>query len=372
MVRLLPELGVDEIDALTQHLSPQAVGRLRSTCRAFAAAVAENPAWAWLRAEVLEGGWDGACRAASAQGQLDALPMASAEGCSFTRITCMSAAAGGQINVLKWLRARSSPCERDETACEAAAKKGRLEVLQFLRSQSPPCPWGEGVCMVAACGGHLETLQWLRAESPPCPWKEPTVFDDAVSKSQLGVVQWLLAKEPPCPRGSRACEMAALHGHLELLQWMRARTPPYPWDAEQMVEYAVLGGYFVAGGNIEVLQFLRAQLEPCPWGKATCEGAASEGRLEALRWLRRQSPPCPWNVRACLRAAQRVVDGGVYPMFRYTRYPELVLWLREEVEALGEEEEEGEEEEQSVGGDSGDEAWEEEEGEDEGVADTGV
>ena len=92
---------------MTQHLSPQVVGRLRRTCRALAAAAAANPAWAWLRAEVLKGGWDGACNAAAAQGQLDVLRWASAQGCSFTALTCKSAAAGGQTNVLKWLRALS-------------------------------------------------------------------------------------------------------------------------------------------------------------------------------------------------------------------------------------------------------------------------
>ena len=81
---------------------------------------------------------------------------------------CTSAAKGGQLEVLEWLR--ENECPWDEDTCWAAAKGGHLEALQWARAND--CPWDEYTCREAAFGGHLEVLQWARENG--CPWDEDT------------------------------------------------------------------------------------------------------------------------------------------------------------------------------------------------------
>ena len=92
-------------------------------------------------------------------------------GLTPTRWWCSEAAAGGHLDVLKWLR--NEGCPWDEWTCSAAANVGHLEVLKWLRKENdPPCPWDEWTCSNAAEYGHLEVLKWLRNEG--CPWDEST------------------------------------------------------------------------------------------------------------------------------------------------------------------------------------------------------
>ena len=74
------------------------------------------------------------------------------------------AAAKGQLEVLKWLRANG--CPWDEQTCASAAQAGHLEVLQWARANG--CPWDKYTCSEAAENGHLEVLQWAHANE--CPW----------------------------------------------------------------------------------------------------------------------------------------------------------------------------------------------------------
>ena len=101
------------------------------------------------------------------------------------------AAAKGQLEVLKWLRANG--CPWDEKTCASAAQAGHLEVLQWARAND--CPWDKWTCAAAAEGGHLEVLQWLRANG--CPWDVST------------------------------CVTARYYGHHELLNWAIANGCPH-------------------------------------------------------------------------------------------------------------------------------------------------
>jgi hypothetical protein len=104
--------------------------------------------------------------------------------------TCVAAAAGGQLDALKWARMKGSPW--DEASCQAAAMYGHLEVLKWARTNG--CPWDEGTCKAAAAGGHLKVLKWARKNH--CPWNEDT------------------------------CQMAAKNGHLKVLKWARRNNCP--------------------------------------------------------------------------------------------------------------------------------------------------
>ncbi|KAJ1414439.1 hypothetical protein B484DRAFT_165660 [Ochromonadaceae sp. CCMP2298] len=91
--------------------------------------------------------------------------------------TCQSAAKGGHLHVLQWLRAQDPPCPWDQLTCGLAAKGGHLHVLRWLRTQDPPCPWGQSTCNFAAHSGHVHVLRWLRTQDPPCPWNPYTASD---------------------------------------------------------------------------------------------------------------------------------------------------------------------------------------------------
>ena len=54
--------------------------------------------------------------------------------------------------------------------CHAAAAGGQLEEFKFLRAAG--CPWDEETCAHAALGGHLDVLKWARANG--CPWDKWT------------------------------------------------------------------------------------------------------------------------------------------------------------------------------------------------------
>ena len=87
-------------------------------------------------------------------------------------VTCAKAAADGNLEALKWLRA--SGAAWDTKMCSAAAPGGHLEVLKWAREHD--CPWDATTCKSAAHGGHLEVLTWARDNgcqwgSWACPWK---------------------------------------------------------------------------------------------------------------------------------------------------------------------------------------------------------
>jgi len=182
--------------------------------------------------------------------------------------------------------------------CHALSAAPRHPSWEWLRTQvmasSNPGlgPW-DGACLKAAGSGELEALHWAHAQG--CQVDEGTLAC-AAAAGHLDVIRWARGLSPPCPWDTRVCWLAARGGHLAVPQWVRA-----PRDSR-----GVLG-------------------EPCPWNENACFLASVANHLEVLRWLRSQDPPCPWNARMCLQWAEAGNVG----------LPELVMWLRREVDALG-------------------------------------
>ena len=83
---------------------------------------------------------------------------------SDTRLLCAAAAASGQLEGLKALRAENFPW--DWRTCAGAAEHGHLGMLKWARENG--CPWDEETCRYAAKGGHLDVLKWARENG--CPW----------------------------------------------------------------------------------------------------------------------------------------------------------------------------------------------------------
>src|SRR5437868_7019190 len=50
--------------------------------------------------------------------------------------------------------------------CKLAAADGYLNLIKWARANG--CPWKKGICAYAAEGGHLEVLQWARTNG--CDW----------------------------------------------------------------------------------------------------------------------------------------------------------------------------------------------------------
>ena len=99
---------------------------------------------------------------------------------SDTRLLCATAAASGQLEEFKALRAENFPWGKE--TCARAAENGHLEVLKWAREND--CPWNEATCAWAAEGGHLEVLKWARANG--CPWDEET---RELAAGELGYVE---------------------------------------------------------------------------------------------------------------------------------------------------------------------------------------
>ena len=96
-----------------------------------------------------------------------------------TRTTARAAAAS--VARVEWARSCASEGEWERyirpRLCEEAAGRGDLEMLKWLRARG--CPWGAGTAGAAGCG-HLEVLKWLRAEG--CPEYESTYESESESE----------------------------------------------------------------------------------------------------------------------------------------------------------------------------------------------
>jgi hypothetical protein len=68
-----------------------------------------------------------------------------------------------------------------------AAACGDVERLRWLRAQDPPCPWDWQTCTAAARGGHLGLLRWLRAQDPPSPWNKADCLEAAWEHDDVAV-----------------------------------------------------------------------------------------------------------------------------------------------------------------------------------------
>ncbi len=147
--------------------------------------------------------------------------------------TCASAVRNEKfgLEILKFLRELSIPCQWHGYTCSEAAKNENqgLQILKWMKMQDPPCPWDEWACANAARNetNGLEILKWLRSQNPPCPWDENTC-DYAVGNEADGfeILKWLRAQEPPCPWDDRIC----LPPHYEykthaikVLEWLKTQ-----------------------------------------------------------------------------------------------------------------------------------------------------
>ncbi len=150
----------------------------------------------------------------------------------------------GDIGMMRWMRAQNPPAEWGKEVTRAAAGKSDTGMLKWLRAQDPPCPWGEDTCKRAVEGGLVDTLSWLRAQNPPCPFGEEC-FEAAADDSDLKILEWLL--EAGCPFGSKTAQHVCLLGDLPLLK--RFHSAGCSLDSKCLYRAANLG-------NLQMVEWL--------------------------------------------------------------------------------------------------------------------
>jgi hypothetical protein len=104
-------------------------------------------------------------------------------------VTCARAAADGNLEALKWLRA--SGAAWDTKTCSAAAAGGHLEVLKWAREHgclwgSWMCPWKAGGRLHEVQGRLLEVLEYYIEEQKRIPEAIPGVPFEVVVTHVLG------------------------------------------------------------------------------------------------------------------------------------------------------------------------------------------
>ena len=162
---------------------------------------------------------------------LECLQYAHEHSCPWDTVTCARAAGNGQLECLRYARAR---LPWNAVTCAWAARQRAPGVLAVRASNG--CPWDADTCAQAAENGQLECLRYARNNG--CPWDAAT------------------------------CAWAAWHGHLECLQY--AHEHGCPWDTVTCARAA-------GQGHLECLQY--AHEHGCPWNAVTCAWAADKGHL---------------------------------------------------------------------------------------------
>ena len=196
-----------------------------------------------------------------------------------------SAAAGGNVELVQWLRGKGCLFEDpdvddlDELERGAiffyAARSGNLELVRWLRGEG--CEWHRQSIERAAEAGALELVQWMCQEGAAVEGTKTGELDDEVMSSaamggNLMLVRWLRVFKG-CKWDGAACALAAKHGHLEILQWLRANG--------------------------------------CPADADVTEHAVDQGHVEVLRWARENG--CQWEVSAHAALRGGGLTGSIAP-----------------------------------------------------------
>ncbi|KAF6252373.1 hypothetical protein COO60DRAFT_528924 [Scenedesmus sp. NREL 46B-D3] len=293
---------------LPTHHQPWARLLCKEACMAFmgktriSLCATELPLWVVQNAY---GGFTGKARAKlldarASAGDLEAIAWLRSSGCEWTSSAATAAAAGGHLQLLKYMTAQLPPCPINAGACaEAAAAQGHLPVLEFLLQQHMCSYFDIGVCAEAAArSGNLNIVVWL-AEQRPAAVADTGVCAEAAAAGQLEVLRFLQGRN--CPINMAVCAVAAAAaGHVHVLQWLAEEHPGCLARPDMDCLPTIVAA---ATGQLAVLQFLRSLDIPARWCETTAMAAAKGGQLACLAWLNAHG--CPMDVAACVDAAAK-------------------------------------------------------------------
>ena len=151
----------------------------------------------WIREEK-KCQWDAwTINEAIALNNLEMLKYCVANECPTNEHACESAAAKGNLEILKYLH-EEAEAEWYRSAASNAAANGHLHILEYLVERKYD-KFDEYACRNAARNGHLECLKYLH-EDVKAPWGEATVRS-AHENNHPECLQYLLDNDCPLPQG---------------------------------------------------------------------------------------------------------------------------------------------------------------------------
>ncbi len=216
-----------------------------------------------------------------------------------------NAARSGSIEAIEWVRAQKTfPWVTRITT--AAANAGHMRALQWLINQG--CPVNEHATVMCAAGGHLDILKYLHKPPLNIPIPSYSVTKAAhgghlqmlrylvescgcFSGNQYACAQAATARSLPCLQYLRECNfywdawtcaLASLAGALELLQW--AHDNGCPLNGDQCMMAAA------EGGHVRIVAYLHETLQ-LPFPLHIRDIAADKLNVRLLRWLDAHNAP---------------------------------------------------------------------------------
>ncbi|GLC68230.1 hypothetical protein PLESTF_000664500 [Pleodorina starrii] len=148
------------------------------------------------------------------------------------QLLCLTAASGSVANLEVALANAGLDLRRE--LLEAAAAAGQLDMCKVLRARG--CPWG-GSLSAAAEAGHRHVCEWLLASGCPVNWD---VVRSAARGGQEDLMQWLLTEFQGRPEDgvNDLCKAAAEYLSLEALQrlWQELMAGRHGSELQQQLE----------------------------------------------------------------------------------------------------------------------------------------
>jgi hypothetical protein len=153
----------------------------------------------------------------------------------------------GHIALLKYIKPHVYKCTE---LCAAAAYGGRLHVITWLVSIG--CPIDYSLFPSAAIGGNVEVLEWLKygladpGDFEGFATENAAACTNAAEFGHLPAIHWLM--QHGFHWDEQTCHEAAQHGHLHVLQWIVDNGCP--------ITLSVAATYAARRGHLHVLQWL--------------------------------------------------------------------------------------------------------------------
>ena len=176
-------------------------------CDVYECASISTLEWAWNhfpwgekddRGVVLDQAWF--CSQVAGTNKLELLKWAKeVKHCEWDEWTINTAAAIGNLEMLKYCISNDCPCDEEES-CKQAAYGGHLDCLQFLFDKVKPSRDTEGKAAVqATCGGHVEILKYFVDEKKISDGFKLICVGNAAVCGRLDCLKYLFGEEAKAP-----------------------------------------------------------------------------------------------------------------------------------------------------------------------------
>ena len=151
---------------------------------------------------------------------------------------CWQVAATNKLELLEWAR-EVKHCEWDEKTINTAAAIGNLEMLKYCFSND--CPYDEEEsCVQAAIKGHLDCLRFFSDKVEPSRETEKEAAQQAAGYGRINILKYFVEERKISEEVKRVCVgNAARYGHLDCLQYLveEAKVPLNDWQDIAFARY---------------------------------------------------------------------------------------------------------------------------------------